>query len=325
MKIESGQYRNGEEKIFLKLYQLTKLQRELLFMETLGESNPQIDFSPLPTFSSMIRNFLNHPESVHGQYSQTSLSNFESKEKGDKERFISESSIQLSRTNELEHPEDLGYISRLFESGKDYRKSVGAIGYDPNGGTSYGLYQMSSKQGTVKEFINFLETKKPEWANRLKSAGSPNTGSTEGNFPREWKAIAEENPEEFGKLQHEFIKAYYFDPVCEAILNETGIDLKKEHPAIQEMIWSMAVQHGVQGAINLFKKAIKSITAATEATLDSLFPLKREEIIENIYNLRAQNFPSSPSHIRKAVAKRLEEEKSLLLTNLKSPSIERWG
>ncbi len=50
----------------------------------------------------------------------------------------------------------IGDLSSTFESGA---QGVNAIGYDRNGGTSYGTYQIASKPGTMKGFIEFLREK----------------------------------------------------------------------------------------------------------------------------------------------------------------------
>ena len=57
-------------------------------------------------------------------------------------------------------PDALGALSAQFESGK---QGVSAIGYDKNGGTSYGAYQIASRPGTMDQFISFLNGKEPRW------------------------------------------------------------------------------------------------------------------------------------------------------------------
>jgi hypothetical protein len=54
-----------------------------------------------------------------------------------------------SRKGNVSHA-GIGKLSATFESGT---AGVNAIGYDKNGGTSYGTYQIASKPGTMKEFI----------------------------------------------------------------------------------------------------------------------------------------------------------------------------
>ncbi len=219
------------------------------------------------------------------------------------ERNVSEelqSSIAPTKTALSHKP---GLLSAHFESGN--KGSVDAIGYDPVGGTSYGIYQISSRQGSINEFIKFLEKERPEWAQRLKNAGPANTGSTKGAFPKAWKAIARENPKEFERLQHEFIRIKYFEPLCSYLDNKLGLKVKDAHPAIQEAIWSTVVQHGVSGAGKIIEQAY----------LQSGKKLS-EGFIKNLYTLRASRFGSSPSKIRQSVLNRFEEEKKIILASL---------
>ena len=65
--------------------------------------------------------------------------------------------------------EELGTLSRRFES----NGNPGAIGRDTNGGWSYGLYQLSARQGTLGRFLRFIG-QQPEFsaaAAALEAAG----------------------------------------------------------------------------------------------------------------------------------------------------------
>ena len=58
-------------------------------------------------------------------------------------------------------------------------------------------------------------------------------------FNKTWKALAK-NPK-FDLDQHQYIKKTHYDRQME-FLKEKGIDLSNRGPAIQDLIWSTAVQ-----------------------------------------------------------------------------------
>ncbi len=203
-----------------------------------------------------------------------------------------------------------GALSAKFESGES---GLDAIGYDKNGGTSYGLYQISSKSGTMRQFINYLEDHAPDWAERLSSSGPANTGGRRGRMAAEWKEIAAEEPEIFEKLQHSFIQETHYDPAAEEIERRTGINIDKQPKALQEVLWSTSVQHGPKGAANLFCRAIDKGDYTEEN-------LKPEALIESIYNMRGKQFGSSTSAVRASVRRRFSEEKEMAIAMLDDES-----
>ncbi|MGV8073425.1 MAG: hypothetical protein AB2L11_02525 [Syntrophobacteraceae bacterium] len=199
-----------------------------------------------------------------------------------------------------------GLLSARFESGET---GVGAIGYDRMGGTSYGLYQISSRAGTMGQFLNYLEDKAPDLAARLNAAGRSNTGSRTGRMPTEWKKISIQEPERFEKLQHEFIEETHYKPAVEEILLKTGVDFDEQPAALQEVLWSTSVQHGAKGAANLFSKAVDKGNLNTKS-------LNSEVLINSIYSMRRKQFSGSTSDVQAAVRKRFSEEKVLALAML---------
>jgi hypothetical protein len=171
----------------------------------------------------------------------------------------------------------------------------------------------------MDQFLKFLDTKKPDWAARLRSSGNANTGGVDGAFPREWKAIAKEAPEEFAALQHEFIRERYFEPACAMIKDETGIDIHNEPKALQEMVWSMAVQHGVGGAVSIFKRALGDLAVKDTETAE----VSKQNIVERVYAIRSKKFASSSDRVRQAVIRRFEQEKALVLAGLENAEQKR--
>lgn len=201
----------------------------------------------------------------------------------------------------------LGALSAQFESGK---QGVSAIGYDRNGGTSYGAYQIASRPGTMDQFISFLNGKEPRWAAALKAAGPANTGSTKGDMPDVWRSIARENPERFGELQREFIAATHYKPARNKILAKTGVDMDTLPSAVREALWSTAVQHGAGGAAAIFGRALKNTNLQEEAVRVA------RRLIDAVYDDRKKHFGSSTSAVQASVRNRMNVEKELALNML---------
>lgn len=200
----------------------------------------------------------------------------------------------------------LGRLSARFESGGD---GIAAIGYDRNGGTSYGKYQIASRVGSMDNFLKFLDNEAPDLSRRLRAAGPPNTGGRRGAMPDAWRAIAGEQAERFEALQEAFIHESHYKPAVEAIAQRTGLEADKLSPAMQEVIWSTAVQHGPAGAARIFDRADNMSGKPAD-------PAYERKLISNVYALRANQFGSSTSEVRAAVGNRFRQEKTLALNML---------
>lgn len=204
-----------------------------------------------------------------------------------------------------------GSLSARFESGDD---GIAAIGYDRHGGTSYGKYQLSSQAGTMDQFVKFLRKESPALAKRLAAAGPANTGGRSGAMPATWKKIAEENPVMFETLQERFIHESHYKPAIEAISQRTGLEPSKMSTALQEVLWSTAVQHGPSGAARIFSKAVEQL-----GKKNNLAPGSEEfdkNMIEKVYAMRSTQFGSSTQQVQNAVQSRLAVEKELALAML---------
>jgi hypothetical protein len=208
----------------------------------------------------------------------------------------------------------LGVLSARFESGN---RDIEAIGYDRQGGTSYGKYQLSSRAGSMERFIRFLETKAPDWAARLQAAGPADTGSTEGVMPEAWKDIAAEDPVKFGNLQHAFIRRDYYNPARDMIQETTGLDFNEAPVALQEVLWSTAVQHGPTGATRIFTRAVDRFLTGNDFNQNS------HDLIEDIFDLRSRQFGSSTTEVQNAVKNRFTQEKQLAFGLLDQPNPNR--
>ena len=214
---------------------------------------------------------------------------------------------QISAPSVLAQAPDVGTLSAKFESGSG---GIATIGYDRVGGTSYGKYQIASKPGTMDGFLNYLDEKAPQMAERLREAGPANTGSKEGGMPSEWKEIAKENPTVFEKLQHDFISKETYDPARNMILKQTGMDFNNAPPALREVLWSTSVQHGPTGAAKIFNKVIDSFVGSGEKSQFN------STLIEGVYDTRKGQFGSSTKRVQESVVSRLNAEKQIALNML---------
>ena len=213
-----------------------------------------------------------------------------------------------SRTKPAHKVEDveLGQLSARFESGSD---GIAAVGYDRVGGTSYGKYQVSSRAGSLKDFLDFLDTEAPELSRRLRASGPGNTGSRKGAMPDTWRAIANEQPERFENLQEAFVHQSHYKPALDSIAQRTGLNPDKISTAMREVIWSTSVQHGPSGAARIFERAHGMSGSPSD-------PSYERNLINNVYNIRVGQFGSSDSNIQAAVANRFKQEKALALNML---------
>jgi hypothetical protein len=193
-----------------------------------------------------------------------------------------------------------GKLSAQYESNGE----IDCVGYDRRGGTSYGKYQIASKTGTMDLFVDFLEEKAPDLAEKLEKAGPANTGSKFGKMPKAWKEVAAADPARFEALQHEFIRENNYAPALKSIVLTSGTDVSERSYALREVLWSTAVQHGPSGAEKIFSKAIE--TAEAKGSGEDF----DKSVIEEVYKIRSKQFGRHSRGIRAAVQARFKDEKS---------------
>ena len=131
----------------------------------------------------------------------------------------------------------LGKLSEKYETGGRGAGTVSGGQGDP-GGVSYGSYQMTSKPngGTARRFVS-----QDDFPFRDRFAGlTPGTQQ----FSAVWKQLAASDGEAFQDAQHDYIKRTHFDPLVSKILREDGLNVLTRSGALQDVIWSTAVQHG---------------------------------------------------------------------------------
>lgn len=201
----------------------------------------------------------------------------------------------------------LGELSAKYETGGRGPGTVSTGSGDP-GGVSYGSYQMATKMGTVQRFVSQAGF---AWADDFK-------GLTAGTAPFTacWKRIAADQTDAFQSAQHAFIKKSHYDLLAAKILSDDGLDVNTRSGALQDVIWSTAVQHG--GGTSMIHKALANVKSKPSD------PGFDKELISAIYAERGRKKPdgnlayfskSSPS-VQAGVAKRFKNEEQDALAML---------
>jgi hypothetical protein len=155
----------------------------------------------------------------------------------------------------------LGTLSSQYETSGRGPGTVSS-GKDDPGGVSYGSYQMtSSGGGTVRKFVSDAAF---PWRDRF-------AGLTPGSeqFSAQWKTLANEEPDAFFKAQHAFIEKTHFAPLVQNIKSACGFDVAQRSHALQDAVWSTAVQHGPNTpVITIAIKAVGGVDALPPSDLD---------------------------------------------------------
>jgi LysM repeat protein len=194
---------------------------------------------------------------------------------------------------------ELGSLSAKYETSGRGPGTVSTGSGDP-GGVSYGSYQMATKTGTVARFVS-----QPDfpWHKDFQNL-IPGTAA----FTAKWKFIAASEPKAFQHAQHAFIKKTHYDLLVTKILDDDGLDINGRSRALQNSVWSVAVQHG--GASSIVHNAIGDID------LDPAVAEYDQALIKAIYAERGRKrsdgklawFSKSSPAVQAGVAKRFQSE-----------------
>lgn len=150
----------------------------------------------------------------------------------------------------------LGQLSATYESNGD--PHCISTGYGDLGGKSYGAYQLASARSGGAVDSSSLE----RYMNWCRNSGNPNYIAIadalcehefiSDGFDDAWRSI------DYGialASQHEYIKSQYYDIAVE-LLRGCGFNAEKHSKAMQDVIWSRAVQYGASEVPNLFNEAL---------------------------------------------------------------------
>jgi hypothetical protein len=161
---------------------------------------------------------------------------------------------------------------------------------------------MATKTGTVARFVSEADF---PWRNSFQNL-QPGTPP----FTAKWKEIATSEAERFQECQHAYIKKTHFDLLVAQTLSENGLDITRRSNALQDAVWSTAVQHG--GKCAVIRKALSALT------IDSSSSDFDRKLISAIYAERGRRrpdgklayFPSSSPNVQKGVANRFKNEEA---------------
>lgn len=195
--------------------------------------------------------------------------------------------------------EALGALSAKYETGGRGPGTV-STGAGDFGGVSYGSYQMASKMGVPTKFVT--QSGFP-WLNDF-----ANLVAGTAAFTAVWKRIAAAQTDDFQRAQHQYIKRTHYDPLVAKILGDDNLDINTRCRALQDVVWSTAVQHGPGTPI--VHRACASLSCkTTDANYDEL-------LIRAIYAERGKRkadgnlayFSKSSPSVQTGVANRFKSE-----------------
>ncbi len=192
---------------------------------------------------------------------------------------------------------DLGALSRQYESNGD--PGTVSTGRGDRGGVSYGMYQFSSTQGSVQEFVRGLRDTHPEYYAALNGL-RPDTPE----FNAAWRELARTDPTGFAAAQHEAIERTHYTPQLTATEQRIpGLDFEQRSPALRDVLWSTSVQHR-RMTDDIFERALAGRDPAT---------LTDAEIIRSVYAERGRDngmayFSGSSAAVRRGVVNRFRNE-----------------
>lgn len=203
----------------------------------------------------------------------------------------------------------LGKLSAKYESNGD--PGCVSSGRGDYGGISYGMYQLSTKTGSIHTFIWWLLNKHKQYHDRLKQA-TPGTDE----FAAIWQAIAKEDREGFAELQHAFIADKFYHRARRhnaAAMPE--LDIYQRSTALNDVLWSTSVQHGVSGCSTVINNALAG---------KDIRNMSDENIIKAIYAERGRTddegnlvyFKRSSKSVQKSVKHRFHKELQTALQQL---------
>ena len=214
------------------------------------------------------------------------------RKKNKEEREALEKKQEVPATVVTPAMQGLGKVAAHFESGG--KAGTVSTGHGDFGGKSYGAFQLSSKTGDVDKFL-----KSSGYSDQFKGM---QVGSAE--FDKKWKELGA--TKEFAEAQRQHAIKQHYNPQMER-LQKQGIDLSGKGAGVQEAVMSTANQYGAN--TDMIVKSLKG---------KDVSKMSDKDIINAIQDYKADTiqsrFKSSSEAVRAGVAKRVEQERSMLLS-----------
>lgn len=161
---------------------------------------------------------------------------------------------------------ELGSLSAVYESNGD--PACVSSGVNDAGGISYGTYQLASNCGSVDEFLGWGLRQGgfyTDYARTLVDSGEINSDE----FIDQWKELGTIDRQGFAQMQHDYIKAKYYDVACK-LLQDNLFHVDKHSDTLKDVIWSRTVQYGVGNIVDMFNDALKLMEKALNLELPNL-------------------------------------------------------
>ena len=144
---------------------------------------------------------------------------------------------------------DIGYLSEKYEGEGPATISSGE---GDSGGISYGSYQLATNEGTVANFVSWLQARTDCYKGYGDLLAKNPPGSRE--FSADWLSLANTDEQGFGQMQTEFVMPQYYDPACK-VAKENGVDMDAAPDALKCVLFSNAIQHGPRNAGELIAES----------------------------------------------------------------------
>lgn len=201
-------------------------------------------------------------------------------------------------------PSQMGSLSAKYES----EGSSGAISHDRTGGWSYGRFQFvgggtTADGSSMRGFLSTLSQRDPEAFATLEKAGGMSAATSGSDaFKGAWKQVSSRPG--FQEAENETAAKTLYGPAEASVSKATGIAFGDRSPALREVLFSTAMQHGPAGSQALWRNALGGADAGK---------MTDAEIINRLYDERSKvgsYFRSSTPEVQQAVASRFQRERA---------------
>lgn len=172
-----------------------------------------------------------------------------------------------------------------------------AIGYDAVGGTSYGAYQISSKN--MPSFISWLDKNgNSAAAEELRSAGPADSGGKGGPMADAWRRLVSSG-EITPDMERAFIDETHIQPAINGLPQDLT-DAYASDPVVAKAVASTSVQHGADAAQRLIGNAWQASGGDVG------------RFVHTLQTSRKGQFGSSSEAVRQGVHARIDRETAML-------------